>query len=58
MKIPGAKMISKKPFAIRCPACSVTFEITAYSGTGEQKIAQMEQDYEQHFRVTHDSTNA
>jgi len=54
MTPPNAKMISKKPFTIKCPACSETFCIDSYAGnTGEDRIIQMESAYEKHFNKVH-----
>jgi hypothetical protein len=55
MKAPRPKFIWKKPFAVQCPACSVVFEITSYTGTGDEKVAQMKAAYEEDFRATHAS---
>jgi len=48
------RLFSAKPLIIKCPACSVTFDITAYvDGTLNERCDKMQRDYEQHFRDRH-----
>ena len=59
MQIPEAIMLSKKPFKVRCPACSLTFNIVSYhDGSGQDKVNKMVADYEAHFKNTHAKEDA
>jgi len=59
MQIPEAIMISKRPCKVRCPACSVTFNIASYQGgSGQDKLYKMVADYEAHFKNTHAKEDA
>lgn len=59
MKPPRAIFVSKKPFAIKCPACSLRFDIGDYrTGTMDEKVGQMDRDYEKHFNEKHSHEDA
>jgi len=53
MNAPSLIFASKKPFAIRCPACSRLFSIVDYSGSFEEKLSSIDCDYETHFMNEH-----
>ena len=53
MQIPDPVFVSKKPFAIKCPKCSLRFEIGSYQGVNHEKPDQMEKDYQRHFVDAH-----
>lgn len=54
MKPPDPVFFSKKPLTIKCPACSAKFVITSFTGgTTDERIANMQKDYEQHFISQH-----
>jgi len=59
MKAPGPKFIKKKPATWKCAACSQTFSIASYQGqSGEEKLAQLDADYEKHFNDAHAKEDA
>jgi hypothetical protein len=58
MELPDVKLVSKKPAVFKCPACSQTFHIASYKGTGKAKLAQFEADYAKHFKDSHSREDA
>jgi len=59
MKVPSAILIKKVPATVKCPACSQTFCISSYQGSGvENKLEQVESEYQRHFKEKHSREDA
>jgi hypothetical protein len=53
MKPPGPILVSKRPAAWKCVACSETFILTSSKEEFEGKMSQLEADYDKHFKECH-----
>jgi len=59
MKPPRPIFLSKKPFTIKCPACSMTFNIADYSASsGHERAGEVDRAYEMHFKEVHSKEDA